>query len=199
MSRPTDNTVLHFITPEDDPEIAVRAFTKRLVPGICLAVSHVTSDGTHPSVIAAIEDAYKTASAPAVFRTPEQIHGFFDGLSLVSPGLADMMSWRARYPPLRSPRRCGCWPASPAARHRVRGDKARSAVAIVGIGRGGAAGVADEHLCDHLERDAPGAGNRVQRCPDIMTNQRDPVRQFARGGLEHRVDRGQQRDLAGPG
>ena len=40
--------VLHFIQPEDDPETAVRAFVKYLVPGSCLAVSHVTSDGTPP-------------------------------------------------------------------------------------------------------------------------------------------------------
>jgi S-adenosyl methyltransferase len=91
--------VLHFIPPEDDPEIAVRAFVKHLAPGSCLAVSHVTSDGTHPSVVAAIEDAYKTASTPVVFRTADQIRGFFDGLSLVSPGLADVTSWPGRMPP----------------------------------------------------------------------------------------------------
>jgi hypothetical protein len=96
--------VLHFIAPEDDPEIAVRAFVKYLAPGSCLAVSHVTSDGTHPSVVAAIQDADKTASAPVVFRTAHQIRGFFDGLSLVSPGLVDMMSWPGRMPaPAPSP------------------------------------------------------------------------------------------------
>lgn len=96
--------VLHFIPPEDGPEIAVRAFVKCLVPGSCLAVSHVTSDGTQPGVAAAIEDAYKTASAPVVFRTADQIRGFFGGLSLVSPGLADMMSWPGRLQaPAQSP------------------------------------------------------------------------------------------------
>jgi S-adenosyl methyltransferase len=96
--------VLHFIPPEDDPEIAVRAFTRCLVPGSCVAVSHVTSEGTHPSAVAAIEDALRTASAPVVFRTADQIRGFFDGLSLVSPGLADMMSWPGRMPaPAQSP------------------------------------------------------------------------------------------------
>jgi hypothetical protein len=90
--------VLHFIPPEDDPETAVRGFVKYLVPGSCLAVSHVTNDGTHPSVVAAIEDADKTASAPVVFRTADQIRGFFDGLRLVSPGLTDMISWPGRMP-----------------------------------------------------------------------------------------------------
>jgi hypothetical protein len=96
--------VLHFVLPEDDPETAVQAFVKYLVPGSCLAVSHVTSDGTQPGAVVAIEDAYKTASAPVVFRTADQIRGFFDGLSLVSPGLADMMSWPGRMPaPAQSP------------------------------------------------------------------------------------------------
>lgn len=90
--------VLHFIPPEDDPESAVRVFTKYLVPGSYLAVSHITSDGTHPDVIAAVEDAYKTASAPAVFRTVGQIRMFFDGLDLIPPGLADVTNWPGRGP-----------------------------------------------------------------------------------------------------
>ena len=90
--------VLHFIPPEDDPESSARTFTKYLVPGSYLAVSHITSDGTHPDVIAAVEDAYKTASAPAVFRTASQIRAFFDGLDLVPPGLADVTSWPGRSP-----------------------------------------------------------------------------------------------------
>jgi S-adenosyl methyltransferase len=90
--------VLHFIPPEDDPESSVRAFTKYLVPGSHLALSHITSDGTHPDVIAAVEDAYKTASAPAVFRTASQIRTFFDGLDLIPPGLADVTNWPRRSP-----------------------------------------------------------------------------------------------------
>jgi hypothetical protein len=90
--------VLHFIPPEDDPESTVRSFTKYLVPGSCLGVSHVTRDGTHPGVIAAIEDAYKRASAPAVFRTAGQIRAFFAGLDLVPPGLTDVTTWPGREP-----------------------------------------------------------------------------------------------------
>jgi hypothetical protein len=107
--------VLDFIPPEDDPEIAVRAFVKYLVPGSCLAVSHVTSDGTQPSVAAAIEDTYKTASAPVVFRTADQIRGF----SAPEPGLPragrhDVLAGQDGGPG-RSPLRCGTWPESPVA------------------------------------------------------------------------------------
>jgi hypothetical protein len=96
--------VLHFIPPEDDPESAVRVFTKYLVPGSYLAQSHLCRDGTDPNVIAAIEDVYKTASAPAVFRTAGQIRAFFGCLDLIPPGLADVTAWPGRSPaPAQSP------------------------------------------------------------------------------------------------
>lgn len=86
--------VLHFIPPEDDPESSVAAFTSAMPPGSCLALSHITSDGTAPAVIATIHEAYRTATAPAVFRTGDQIGQFFYGLHLVEPGLADLSEWQ---------------------------------------------------------------------------------------------------------
>jgi hypothetical protein len=85
--------VLHFIPPEDDPEATVAMFVRNMAPGSYLALSHITSDGTAPDVIATIHDAYRTASAPAIFRTREQILQFFNGLQLIEPGLADLTEW----------------------------------------------------------------------------------------------------------
>jgi hypothetical protein len=85
--------VLHFIPPEDDPEGSVATLVRNMVPGSYLALSHITSDGTAPEVIATIHDAYRTASAPAIFRTRHQIRQFFDGLQLIEPGLADLSEW----------------------------------------------------------------------------------------------------------
>jgi hypothetical protein len=90
--------VLHFIPPEDDPESLIRSFTMCMTGGSYLAVSHISSDGTSPDVAAAVRRAYQMASAPAVFRTADQIHGFFDGLDLVPPGLTDVLSWPSRTP-----------------------------------------------------------------------------------------------------
>jgi hypothetical protein len=112
--------VLHFIPSEDDPESTVRAFSKYLVPGSYLALSHVTSDGSDPSVISAIEGVYKTASAPAVFRTADQIRALFAGLDLIPPGVVDVTSWPWRRsapvqrPALRVLAGVGCRPASSA-------------------------------------------------------------------------------------
>jgi S-adenosyl methyltransferase len=87
--------VLHFIPDEDDPHASVSAFCSQMAAGNFLAVSHITSDGTAPAVMATIRDAYRTASAPAVFRSREEIEGFFAGLDLVHPGLVEVSAWRA--------------------------------------------------------------------------------------------------------
>jgi hypothetical protein len=87
--------VLHFVAEGDDPEGIVRAFAKYMVPGSYLALSHITSDGTDPHVIATIHEAYAKTSAPAVFRTKAEIQGFFAGLDMVGPGLADVTEWTA--------------------------------------------------------------------------------------------------------
>jgi S-adenosyl methyltransferase len=86
--------VLHFIADEDDPASCVRTFTSHMAPGSFLAVSHVSSDGTPPAVMTAIHRVYRTASAPAVFRSREEIARFFTGVELVGPGLVDIVAWR---------------------------------------------------------------------------------------------------------
>jgi hypothetical protein len=95
--------VLHFIPPEDDPESIVGSFAKYMTGGSCLAVSHITSDGTSPDVVTAVQRAYKDATAPAVFRTADQISGFFDGLDMVTLGLTDVASWPDRMPATVAP------------------------------------------------------------------------------------------------
>jgi len=85
--------VLHFIRNSEDPLGIVRTFTSRMAPGSYLALSHITSEGTDPSVVSTIQQVYAQASAPAVFRTKAEIHMFFSGLELVQPGLVDVTRW----------------------------------------------------------------------------------------------------------
>jgi hypothetical protein len=87
--------ILHFITEEEDPYESVAAFRDRICPGSYVAISHITSDGSAPSTISAIREAYRAASAPAVFRTTEQIERLFAGFKLLRPGLAEVSEWRA--------------------------------------------------------------------------------------------------------
>jgi hypothetical protein len=86
--------VLHFITDDEDPHGSVSWVRDRIAPGSYLAVSHITSDGTDPAAMAAIQDAYKEATAPAVFRDTPGIRRFFDGFALEPPGLVDVAHWR---------------------------------------------------------------------------------------------------------
>jgi hypothetical protein len=65
-----------------------------MAPGSYLALSHITSDGTAPEVVATIRGAYRTASSPAASRTREQIRQFFNGLHLIEPGLTDLSEWQ---------------------------------------------------------------------------------------------------------
>jgi hypothetical protein len=72
--------VLHFLTDQDRPQEQVAAFRWRMASGSMLAVSHITADGTPLDVQAAIRAVYADASAPAVFRTRQEIEAFFGGL-----------------------------------------------------------------------------------------------------------------------
>jgi hypothetical protein len=85
--------VMHFITDESRPHDCLAAFTSRMAAGSYLALSHITSDGTAPDVVATITDAYAQASAPAVFRPEAEIRAFFDGLALEPKGLAHVAEW----------------------------------------------------------------------------------------------------------
>jgi len=87
--------VLHFVTDEERPYRAVATFRDRVAPGSYIAVSHITSDGTSPHVVSTIENAYRNASAPAVFRTRMEVERFFNGFELVRPGIADISDWRS--------------------------------------------------------------------------------------------------------
>jgi hypothetical protein len=86
--------VLHFITDEDNPHRAVAWVRDRIAPGSYLVISHITSDGTDPAAMSTIQDAYKEATAPAVFRDTPGIARFFDGFDLAEPGLAEVCRWR---------------------------------------------------------------------------------------------------------
>ncbi|MDN3351803.1 SAM-dependent methyltransferase [Actinomadura sp. DC4] len=85
--------VLHFISDEEDPAGILSAFTDAMAAGSFLAVSAATSTNTDLAVIAPIEDAYRSASTPVIFRPADQICSWFEGLDLVYPGVVDVTHW----------------------------------------------------------------------------------------------------------
>jgi hypothetical protein len=87
-------SVLHFISPEDDLGDIVAAFRWRMAAGSYLAISHATTDGADPGVLAEIAQVYEKATSPATPRPATQIQELFTGLDLVEPGLVDVSQWR---------------------------------------------------------------------------------------------------------
>ncbi|MER7548266.1 SAM-dependent methyltransferase [Spirillospora sp. NPDC127506] len=91
--------LFHFITDEHDPAGIVAAFRKRMAPGSYLALSHLTTDGTPAEELARVEEVYRRATSPIVFRPPERIAEYFAGFDMVEPGLTRPWKWRPGYGP----------------------------------------------------------------------------------------------------
>jgi hypothetical protein len=88
-------SVLHFITDDEDPWGIVSAMTEPLIPGSYLTLSHGDLNGPPTDVVADVQESYKNASAPGVFRDRDALTRFFDGFELVDPGLVHTTEWRA--------------------------------------------------------------------------------------------------------
>jgi SAM-dependent methyltransferase len=96
LSRPTAVllvAVLHFITDSENPAGIVKAFREILAPGSYLVLSHLTTDGPPPDAVAHTTEVYASATSPIVFRTRDQIAQFFDGFTLMRPGLVRPWQW----------------------------------------------------------------------------------------------------------
>lgn len=86
--------VLHFIDDREDPWAIVNCYKDAMAPGSYLVISHFTADHLSADAARQAQAAYADASAPGVARSREQVARFFDGLSMVSPGLLDVGGWR---------------------------------------------------------------------------------------------------------
>jgi hypothetical protein len=90
--------VLHFIPDDDSPEQLVATLRAALAPGSYLVVSHGCSD-LRPEVASKVEAVYKSkVAAQGRVRTSAEIARFFDGFTLVDPGLVWLPQWRPERP-----------------------------------------------------------------------------------------------------
>jgi SAM-dependent methyltransferase len=90
--------VLHLVADDDRPEEIVAELRAALAPGSYLVVSHSCRD-TRPEVTAAFQSVYNSRiAATAAIRTHEQINRFFDGFTLIEPGLVWASEWRPDSP-----------------------------------------------------------------------------------------------------
>ncbi|MFK4149211.1 SAM-dependent methyltransferase [Streptomyces sp. NPDC004065] len=91
-------TILHFVTPEEDPAGIVAAFRDALPAGSWLALTHAT-DEDRPDTAAAVGQLYRDrATSPVTARSHDEIAALFDGFDLVEPGLVYVPLWRPDRP-----------------------------------------------------------------------------------------------------
>jgi hypothetical protein len=94
--------LFHFVTEPGHPrhmpgnaspgEI-VAAFREHVAPGSYLALTHITSDD--PEEVALIEDLYKSATSPVIFRSREEVTELFQGWRPLPPGIVRPWAWPA--------------------------------------------------------------------------------------------------------
>jgi SAM-dependent methyltransferase len=91
-------SVLHFLDDQDDPWRVVAQLRDALAPGSYLVLSHATGEAK-PDVAAAANTVYMNkVAARGDYRSREEITRFFDGFTVVDPGLVYLTEWRPDEP-----------------------------------------------------------------------------------------------------
>jgi hypothetical protein len=83
------------LSDADDPAGVVAAFRDTMAPGSYLVVSHA-SPGSDAARTEEAARLYRQSTAGLTLRTPEQVAAFFDGFSLLPPGVVPAARWRRR-------------------------------------------------------------------------------------------------------
>ena len=83
--------VLHFIDDLDTALASVRHLCDRLPSGSYLVISHGLAQGRED--VEEVRKVYRRSNSSAVVRTRDEIARFFDGLTMVGPGLAHFADW----------------------------------------------------------------------------------------------------------
>jgi SAM-dependent methyltransferase len=87
--------VLHFIPEDDIAERIVKTLRDRLAPGSALVISHLSFGDLEDDKLRKGREVYsRTSAGSATPRPHAQILRFFDGFTLVEPGLVSTDDWR---------------------------------------------------------------------------------------------------------
>jgi hypothetical protein len=91
-------SVLHLVPDSDHPEETLAALRAVLAPGSYLVIGHACRD-SRPDLASAVQAVYNSrVAASGAARSREQIGRFFDGFTLVEPGLVWLPEWRPDSP-----------------------------------------------------------------------------------------------------
>ena len=92
---------LYFIPDDAEATGLVRGLRDALAPGSYIVISHAINELAERMPAKAIEDGlevYRHSTHPVALRGRAQVARFFEGLTLVEPGLVDMPLWRPEGP-----------------------------------------------------------------------------------------------------
>ncbi|WFE67104.1 SAM-dependent methyltransferase [Micromonospora sp. WMMD714] len=90
--------VLHFIPHSDHPEDILRTLRSALAPGSHLVLSQAGEDGRRRAEQAEAERVYRRTDNPLCIRSRAELAAFFDGFTLVDPGVVWLPQWRPETP-----------------------------------------------------------------------------------------------------
>lgn len=85
---------LHFLVDAAEALVVTQALRDAIPAGSYMAISHATGDGMPRETLQQIEQVYSRTKDPVKPRTHAQITAFFEGLTLVEPGLVYAPLWR---------------------------------------------------------------------------------------------------------
>jgi SAM-dependent methyltransferase len=85
--------LLHFVGEERRPGEALARYRDALVPGSHLVLSHASADGV-PRVADDHVALYRRTATPMSMRPHDEVVCFFDGFSLLDPGVVRIPLWR---------------------------------------------------------------------------------------------------------
>ncbi|MEY9840946.1 SAM-dependent methyltransferase [Streptacidiphilus sp. EB103A] len=101
--------ILHFISDDEDPYGIVKRLLAALPSGSLLVLSHGSGDLVTPEQAELAERSYDPAASGIHLRTRDDIARFFDGLTLLDPGLVIAPHWRPDTPPAAGDERLGIY------------------------------------------------------------------------------------------
>jgi hypothetical protein len=90
-------SILHFV-PDEQAFAAVRTLREALPPGGYLALTHASADNLPPEARDELQRFWESTRNAMFFRSRSQLAEFFEGLSLVDPGLVHIPLWRPDSP-----------------------------------------------------------------------------------------------------
>lgn len=86
--------LLHFVSDADDPAALVATLRDAMAPGSYLAIQHASHDGQSGDIIKMLQMWNSKSPEPMYWRTHDEIEAFFDGFTILEPGVVQVQLWR---------------------------------------------------------------------------------------------------------